>query len=117
MRKSTFAAALAAALALAGCASFPAERIESVIARIERGVEIASALAESAAAAGALDARGLKRIRSAVAQARTAIALAREAAALGDKARADALAREAEAEIEGAAATLAAPAESAFASG
>src|SRR5687768_18526261 len=117
MRKSTFAAAVAAALALAGCASIPAERIESDIARIERGVEIASALAESAAAAGALDARGLKRIRSAVEAARRALALAREAAAIGDKARADALAREAEAQIEGAAAALAAPAAPAFASG
>ena len=94
---------LLAALALGGCAAIPAEKIESDIARIERGVDLASALAEAAAAAGALDARAAARIRSAVAAARTALALARDAAAAGDRARASALAREAEARLDGAA--------------
>ena len=106
MKKRTLAVALAATLLLAGCASVPIERIESDIARIERGVDLASALAEAAAAAGALDERGLARIRSAVSAARTAIALARDAAAAGHKARAEALAREAEARLGGAAAEL-----------
>jgi hypothetical protein len=106
MKKRNLAAVLAAALLLAGCASVPIERIESDIARIERGVALASSLAEAAAAAGALDARGLARIRSAVDAARTALALARDAAAAGHKVRAEALAREAEARLGGAAAEL-----------
>lgn len=106
MKKRNFAAVPAAALLLAGCASVPMERIESDIARIERGVDLASSLAEAAAAAGAIDAGGLARIRSAVAAARAAIALARDSAAAGHKARAEALAREAEARLSGAAAEL-----------
>ena len=100
MRKMT---SLLAALALGGCAAVPAEKIENDLARIERGVNLASALAEAAASAGALDARAAARIRSAVAAARTALALARDAAAAGDRARAETLAREAEARLDGAA--------------
>ena len=48
MKKRTLAAVMAATILLAGCASVPIERIESDIARIERGVELASALAEAA---------------------------------------------------------------------
>ena len=96
-------ASLLVALALGGCAAVPAEKIENDIARIERGVDLASALTEAAAAAGALDAKAAARIRSAVAAARTALALARDAAAAGDRARAAALAREAEAKLDGAA--------------
>ena len=101
MKRHIPAAFLAAALSLAGCASAPIDRIESDIARIERGVDLASALAETAAAAGALDARELGRIRSAVGAARTALALARDALADGDKARAGALMREAEKRLGG----------------
>lgn len=106
MKKRAMAAVLAATLLLAGCASVPIERIESDIARIERGIELASALAEAAAAAGALDATGLERIRSAVGAARTAIALARDAAAAGHQVRAETLAREAEARLGAAAAEI-----------
>ena len=98
MRKVT---SLLAALALSGCAAVPPEKIENDLARIERGVNLASALAEAAASAGALDARAAARIRSAVAAARTALALARDAAAAGDRARAAQLAGEAQAKLDG----------------
>src|SRR5688500_14110347 len=99
MKKIAFALALALAPALGGCAAVPPEQIESRLSRIERGIGLASALAEGAARAGLLSPAAAARIRSAVATARTALALARDAAAAGQRARADAFVREAEAKL------------------
>jgi hypothetical protein len=107
---SGIALALALAPPLAGCAAVPAGQIEGRLARIERGIDLASALAEAAASAGALKPDLAARIRSAVATARIALALARDAAAAGQRARAEALAGEAEARLGEAAAALPVPA-------
>jgi hypothetical protein len=110
-------AGLAAALALAGCAALPGGGMEGggrapafpgdphpIVARIERGLDLASALAAAAAAAGAIDAKTFARARSTIAAARTALGMARAAADAGDRARAGALMREAEARLGEAAA-------------